>query len=235
MSWYREIKKAMPLPRAKNYPENWDKEHEKDNFYNTKERLDKLLGPEDREDPEGELGYIGHGSYGFAYESEKNPNKVIKYTKDLAELEVAKKIFELQKANGGFLPFITGIYEFQQIPRKNIARLVMEKVEPLNEYYRKIYHRVEYIVEEIVFEESSYKDGVAYLKKKLERGDYNFKNDKYSTIPEQEQEETLEMFDRALQMTRGLIALGFRPSDLHGGNVGFRPSGELVTLDYGYL
>jgi len=140
MSWYKMIKEALPLPRAK-YPDR--RGLERVNPFVNIEETKKYFGRDEVEDPEGELDYLGHGTFGIAYDNPSDSGKAIKYTKDEEEYGAALAVMNWQKMNNSFHPVIVGVYEAEKVA-DGTYRIVLEKVSPLprhfdlNEFDRKI-------------------------------------------------------------------------------------------------
>jgi hypothetical protein len=140
MNWY---KKSMPLPRVK-FPdaENFRYPSEIADGQEFYELMSNRVGEDLGTDPEGVLEYIGGGSYGLAFQSEKDPNKVVKFTEHKDEYEAAQMMMEWQKSNHGFHPHVVGVYEADIVPSSEIKvlngkqppaylyRIVTEKVLP---------------------------------------------------------------------------------------------------------
>jgi hypothetical protein len=118
----------MPLPRAK-YPDEKGEINPSIPLRRTKERLDRKMPEDYAEDPEGELDYSGHGSWGVVYDHPTDPNKAIKYTDDNEEYNAAVMMMTWQKAKGRLHPAIIGVYEAEMV-NDRMCRLVLEKVEP---------------------------------------------------------------------------------------------------------
>jgi hypothetical protein len=241
MSWYNIIKQSMPLPRSKEEPkseQDTDDYWAWDNYTSTKNKLDTRLGPEEMEDPEGELEWLGAGYYGMAYTPSSDGSKVVKYTSDLGEMSTAKAVMQWQKANGGFSPYITGLYEFKMIPNKEVARIVTEKVKPLIKEEKSILADFKYNAQNAALGRNNYgtiEQIRASLESDLKRGKYNWDTDEHESNEQRVIDKTLLMFDKFVAIVKGLSAMGLSPTDLHGNNLGWRENGDLVALDYGRM
>jgi hypothetical protein len=131
MNWYQMVK-AAPLPRAE-YPETKKDYHSLHNLVDMRETRDSLdrLMPEGYEDPMGELDFLGAGKFGMVYVPKSDPTKVVKFTKNSNDYEVAKTMLEWQQVNKGFHPNVVGVYEAAEVPgSKGVYRIVTERVTP---------------------------------------------------------------------------------------------------------
>jgi hypothetical protein len=214
MSWYSLVK-AMPLPRAKNYPEWWDQ-------YDGLGMLDLSLD-EEIDDPMGEMEYLDHGHFGVAYEPSSDEGKVIKYTSDLTEVETAEKLKKWQQENGRFHPAIVGVYEagtVDKIKGESKYRLVLEKVDPLDRtemvYYRNLRFSVKFDISEGVDRKEQIR---ANMKQDWAE---NFSDKMFDFV-----------WDATYKMMSALLNDGYSVSDLHQRNVGVRNDMDFVAMDLG--
>jgi hypothetical protein len=143
MSWYKIIKKSMPIKRVKIPEESeFDYDWQKIDLEEKQKRIDEYI-PEEIEDPFGDMEAVGGGAFGVAYYPTSEPNKVVKITDHHNEYDVAQKVMAWQEANGGFHPAIVGIYSAEEMEYEGmygapLVRLVLEKVQPAYSTIKKI-------------------------------------------------------------------------------------------------
>jgi len=212
MNWYQKFKTAAPLLDIDNkYPKNRNKAIQRLDKYiqeNTKKKLDE----------ERKRTYLNHGEYGIAYSIPEG--YVEKITSDESEYFAALKIIQLQKENGGILPYVVNVHSIEQIQEEipsennqyipNLYRLILEKVIPINKSQIKF------------FNSNIYKILDGYDTKEYDR-DVNYTDPK------------INQFVKCMIVLAEKIKQYNVPQyDLKGENIGWR-NNELVILDLGAL
>jgi hypothetical protein len=209
----------MPLPRSKGNPD-------KDYWGYGLKDLDEAM-PEELEDPEGELNFLGQGhAGGAAWTSVSDPNKVVKYTMDRSEMKGAEAVKKWQDEHGGkFHPSFVGVYEYDPVPdHRDLYRLVTEKVyTDWTEEEKLMFPYLQKPNDETGFGVEPWENAVrrvsGTMTYALEENQVIFK----------------EMYKKFSKMQKSLKALGMYATDIHIGNLGKRKNGDYVILDLGFL
>jgi hypothetical protein len=227
-SAWRVIHEAMPLPRADNYPEDFEGS-------SMKYKLDTAI-PDEIEDAEGKLDYLDRGSYGLVYTPQSDDKKVVKYTFDRSEIQAARKVWEYQKHWGTLPQHIAGLYDFGQVPNSDeVYRLVLEKVNPLSEFEQQVTSGLFNIVHDYLASDDPSTDD--YLKEEIE----DVLNENVWDVGGLREKTDEDIVKRKafvreyFNMVDWLVSEGFTADDAHNRNVGRRSNGDLVMLDYGML
>jgi len=244
MNWYTNIKSAMPLPEAEDYPSPYgDKKYtdyavipdlpELRHNKNTIKNLDLSLKNTDLFAEYQPLQYLGAGTRGVAYYSPLK-NVVIKATFDDDELYDAKKIMELQK-NKNNSKHVVKIYSAEEVSVEdrendsyNIAIIVMEKVNELTDMEK----RIVWVIYQFIWEENN------PISRTTNRTKMNLKIWNNWKIKEYGDRPTVLEFNNVSNKTYDMMIflqekMGMNLSDLHHDNIGKRDNGDYVLLDVG--
>lgn len=177
--------------------------------------------------------YLGSGASGDAYQFD---NRVIKFTKDIKEARFA------QKLAGKNFAHIANIYKVSRYAEKAgdwIYIILMEKLQPLTEEYKKIYFLYEKVF-------SAYEEFVGTTGQDIPF-EYALKNadapefdDFFETWKRRHIKEHMQDFiqiDKQVEETKKEVQKVMKDSvygnlhDLHSGNIGLKPNGNLAFFD----
>lgn len=236
MNWYSQLKISMALPIAEDYPYPYGKEEYKsgDLFtdyakYNTItiNQIDSVLKDPEILNKYGPLKYIGSGTEGIAYYSKKD-DAVIKLTKSESEFENAKNAKEYQSMFDEKTPHVAQIYDAYKIKEyDNLYVIVMEKLETLNPEEQKIVRFIALKNQNQIdaLSDSAYRAMEDVMLRNWKSSDFS----KFSN-PKKFIEVMKKLYDMSYYLNQ---ELGMELKDIHEHNIGKRPDGTYVLLDFG--
>jgi len=215
MNWYQMIKEsAPPLPSEMDIPEFKPRQYGSNGVRKIR---DKLTEEEALQESQSHpiLPYIGSGFYGIAYGLDEDI--VVKYTDDFREYISAKTILEMQEEKGS-LPGIVTIFYVEQMPKSDIYKIYLERVDPLSEQEKRL----------IAGFYNAYQEGIDFI-------EYTFSDfyEEYEEFGSSNMNQ--EIFDKYVILVKKLTSIGASLSDLHEDNIGIDKNGEYVILDVGGL
>lgn len=247
INWYKHVK-AMPNLKVENPEDIPESEYKK-----TLEYFDESISPQlkDLLDMERKRKYLGHGSFGIAYDTENkqygDKNIVEKITRDEEEKTNAEYLMQIQDDSDDYP--IVKVYEqniLRSYPKeKQIFRIFMEKLEPLNLSFAVLIDAIDYASFDFMEGHEGNTNSIiasAYDVIMNEKLKYSSKSISYfHALSELKKVDKIQLFKDlyyALQLLRDLekrlLKYGFVNVDIHGRNLGWR-NGKLCILDLGAI
>lgn len=200
MNWYKHLL-AMPVPQALNYPET---------YRGGLKAVDRRLDQEDAttiEKEHGPLSFLGHGSYGVAYDEQLGKsNTVVKITQDESEYKAALKLMQNP------IPCAVRVYSAKELRWGN-WKIITERLNKLSPKHIEIVDDIWMgwtRGKEALFDEIPKRRNITV-------------------------EEFAEIFEKYEKMSMCLESHGYQSigGDAHGDNIGSNSAGDYVLLDLG--
>lgn len=216
MNWYTT---AMALPEATGYPQSGSRSD-----LNTINQVDEGLNPDVADALTKEFGplkYLGHGSYGIAYD-QKNPERVLKVTDDDSEAIAANRLMQNP------IPCAVRIYSVKKLNDMGWWALETQRVNPIpvntKRYIAYIASLFNSNFDNNVGENTTFEYALEGTKSDSEcRIRFGISIDK-----------AREIFNRYRTMFMCLKSNGFNATDAYSSNIGINKNGSFILLDVGH-
>ena len=174
--------------------------------------------------------YKGHGRKGLV--SDLGNGKVSKLTPDRDEFETAKRIMDLQRAQGGSLSCVVHIYDARQ-KTEDIYEIIAEDVRVLTPLEQKLYNEARMIMNDMYFRYFRGLDPDNLSEEVLKDAIEQYSQLSHVIAHGYMNRGAKEMMRKVFRMNRCLAVNNLPMNDLHEENLGYRKDGTLVLLDIG--
>lgn len=219
MKWW---KRAMPAPKASDYP------HE-DNRDRALEKLDRHMTDDTASSAttdHPEMGYLGHGNHGVAFQKKPRSNTVVKFTFEKSEADVANHLIKNP------CPCVVQVFSVRQVqaePNRPIWELTLEKVAPLGQMQKEF---VAQFCQEENFLAGDHESVLVQMTGM--NADQWAKNVDISPEDRMWQQKFDECYQKYKELLECLDKNSLMPTDAHEDNIGIR-NGRFVMLDLGLM